>query len=360
MLVHTSSQHPSEVQKLVAEVLGVPFNRVCVEVRRMGGGFGGKETQAAPWACIAALIASKTGRPVKLRLPRVVDMTITGKRHPFEAEYQVGFDSTGKIDAVVAQLHADCGCSPDLSDGIVDRAMFHFDNAYEMPHARILGERWQTHKVSSTAFRGFGGPQGMLAGEAMIQQIARVLGKDPLDVRLTNLYPAEGGSTLYHQPVQGEQLRRMLKQMEESSNYRQRRSDIAAYNAVGKRYLKGLALTPVKFGISFTGIHLNQAGVLLHIYTDGSVLVSQAGTEMGQGLYTKVAQVVAATLGIDIQQVRMSATRTDKVPNTSPTAASSGADLNGMAARNAAVELRSRLQRYVAEREGVSVDQVLL
>lgn len=360
MLVHTSSQHPSEVQKLVAEVLGVPFNQVCVEVRRMGGGFGGKETQAAPWACIAALLASKTGRPVKLRLPRVVDMTITGKRHPFVAEYKVGFDSRGKIDAVLAQLHGDCGCSPDLSDGIVDRAMFHFDNAYDLPHARITGERWQTHKVSSTAFRGFGGPQGMLAGEAMIQQIARVLGKDPLDVRLANLYPAQGGSTPYHQPVDGEQLQRMLKRLEESANYRLRRSEIAASNVSNGRYLKGLALTPVKFGISFTGIHLNQAGVLLHIYTDGSVLVSQAGTEMGQGLYTKVSQVVAAVFGIDIAQVRMSATRTDKVPNTSPTAASSGADLNGMAARNAAVELRSRLQAYIAERETVPAEEVQL
>lgn len=358
VLVYTSSQHPSEVQKLVAEVLGLPLNLICVEVRRMGGGFGGKETQAAPWACLAALLAVKTGRAVKLRLPRVVDMTLTGKRHPFFAEYQVGFDTEGKIEAVMAQLHGDCGYSPDLSDAIVDRAMFHFDNAYHLPHARITGERWQTHKVSNTAFRGFGGPQGMLAGEAMMQQIARSTGLDPLDVRLANLYPAQGGTTPYHQPVRGEQLERMLKRMEQTSHYRHRRSEIDAHNALDGRFLRGLALTPVKFGISFTVKHLNQAGVLLHIYTDGSVLVSQAGTEMGQGLYTKVGQIVAAVLGIDIANVRMSATRTDKVPNTSPTAASSGADLNGMAARNAAIELRSRLQHYVAQRESIGADQI--
>ena len=356
--IYTSSQHPSEVQTLVAEVLGIPFNLVCVEVRRMGGGFGGKESQAAPWACLAALMARKLGRAVKLRLPRVQDMMLTGKRHPFFAEYSAGFDDLGRIASVLAQLHGDCGCSPDLSDAIVDRAMFHFDNAYELPNARITGERWRTDKVSNTAFRGFGGPQGMLAGEAMVQHIARIVGRDPLDVRYANLYPEHGGTTPYHQSVSGEQLQRMMQRVEQTSNYRARRAEIEQHNKSAPRKLRGLALTPVKFGISFTARHLNQAGVLLHIYTDGSVLVSQAGTEMGQGLYTKVSQVVAAVLGIGMDSVRMSSTRTDKVPNTSPTAASSGADLNGMAARNAALALRDRLQKYISDREAVAQDRV--
>jgi len=353
------TQHPSEVQHLVAKVCALEFNEVCVEVRRMGGGFGGKETQAAPWACLASVMAKRLNRAVKLRLPRSQDMTLTGKRHPFEARYTVGVSEDGRIEAVTATLDGDCGCSPDLSDAIVDRAMFHFDNAYHLPAARIVGERWRTDKVSNTAFRGFGGPQGMLAGEAMLQQIARELGQDPLDTRLINLYPKSGASTPYHQPVDGEQLQRMMKRLEESSAYRARRSEIARDNAAQKRVLRGLALTPVKFGISFTVKHLNQAGVLLHIYTDGSVLVSQAGTEMGQGLYTKVSQVVAAVLGISITRVKMSATRTDKVPNTSPTAASSGADLNGMAARNAALELRARLIEFVAQRESVQSHEIV-
>jgi len=359
LLIYTSSQHPTEVQKLVAEVCSLPFNQVCVEVRRMGGGFGGKETQAAPWACIAAMMARRTGRAVKLRLPRSQDMTLTGKRHPFEAQYRVGVTNTGKIEAVSAQLDGDCGCSPDLSDAIVDRAMFHFDNAYDYPHARILGERWKTNKVSNTAFRGFGGPQGMLAGEAMMDQIARTLAMDPLDVRLTNLYADEGATTPYHQPVKGRQLREMLERLENSCDYRKRREAMTAFNKHSPRKLKGLALTPVKFGISFTIKQLNQAGVLMHIYTDGSVLVSQAGTEMGQGLYTKVSQVVAAVMGIPLERVRMSATRTDKVPNTSPTAASSGADLNGMAARNAAIELRDRLAQCIAAREHISASEIV-
>lgn len=358
LLVHSSTQHPSEVQKLVAEVCALDLNQVCVEVRRMGGGFGGKESQAAGWACIAALLAQRTGRAVKLRLPRSQDMTLTGKRHPFAARFEAAVDESGSIQAVSAELDGDCGCSPDLSDSIVDRAMFHFDNAYELPNARIKGERWRTDKVSNTAFRGFGGPQGMLAGEAMMQQIARQLAMDPLDLRRRNLYPDTGGSTPYHQAVEGEQLCRMMDRLEQSSDYRVRRDAIRLHNASKPRCLRGLAQTPVKFGISFTGKHLNQAGVLLHIYTDGSVLVSQAGTEMGQGLYTKVNQIVAAVFGLSLERVKMSATRTDKVPNTSPTAASSGADLNGMAAKNAALILRQRLTEFLSEREQVDAESI--
>ena len=356
--IHCSTQHPSEVQKLVAEVCGLEFNQVCVEVRRMGGGFGGKESQAAAWACLAAVAAQRTGQAVKLRLPRAQDMMLTGKRHPFEAAYRAAVTAEGKIEAVTAVLDGDCGCSADLSDAIVDRAMFHFDNAYNLPNARILGERWRTDKVSNTAFRGFGGPQGMLAGEAMMQQIARELALDPLDLRLRNLYPESGATTPYHQQVDGSQLRSMMQRLEQSADYRDRRKAITAHNTTDPRYLKGLALTPVKFGISFTGKHLNQAGVLLHIYTDGSVLVSQAGTEMGQGLYTKVSQIVAAVLGVALGQVRMSSTRTDKVPNTSPTAASSGADLNGMAARNAALTLRERLVEHLVKCQGIEAQSV--
>ncbi len=353
MHIYSSTQHPTEVQSLVAEVLHIPFHEVVVEVRRMGGAFGGKETQAAPWACLAALLALRTGRAVKLRLPRAIDMQVTGKRHPFENSYKVGIDETGRIQAVELSLNADCGCSPDLSDAIVDRAMFHADNAYEYPHARILGERWRTNKVSNTAFRGFGGPQGMLCCEAMMDDIARHLGMDPLDVRLTNLYPETGGTTPYHQAIDGGPIREIVKRLESTSDYRTRREAITQHNASNPRVLRGLSLTPVKFGISFTLAHLNQAGVLIHIYTDGSVLVSQAGTEMGQGLYTKVAQVVASVLGIDIANVKLSSTRTDKVPNSSPTAASSGADLNGMAAQNAANTLKARLKAYLSERESL-------
>lgn len=359
--VFSSTQHPSEVQKLVAEVLHIPFHEVVVEVRRMGGAFGGKETQAAPWACIAAILAVRTGRAVKLRLPRATDMQLTGKRHPFENDYRVATDDQGRIQAVEFEINGDCGHSPDLSDAIVDRAMFHADNAYDYPNARILGERWKTNKVSNTAFRGFGGPQGMLSCEAMMDDIARALKMDPLDLRYANLYPAAtdgGGTTPYHQSVDGAPIREILERLESSCDYRDRRQEITKHNASTPRYLKGLALTPVKFGISFTVTHLNQAGVLIHVYTDGTVLVSQAGTEMGQGLHTKVAQVVASVFGIDTQQVKLSSTRTDKVPNTSPTAASSGSDLNGMAAQQGANQIRERLVEFLSQREGVSPDAI--
>ena len=344
ILVHCSTQHPSEVQKLIAEVLDIPFNSVTVETRRMGGGFGGKETNAAQWACIASILTVKTKRSVKLRLPRADDMIMTGKRHPFSNDYQIGFDHEGKILAAKIKVIGDCGCSPDLSDAIVDRAMFHSDNAYFLPIAEIKGHRAFTNKVSNTAFRGFGGPQGMMTIEGAMDDIARYLGEDPLDIRKRNLYSDESNRNItpYGQTVNCASLKRVVEELEICSNYRQRKQSIVEYNQENTHFKKGLALTPVKFGISFTVQHLNQAGALLHIYTDGSVHLNHGGTEMGQGLNTKVAQIVAEELQINLDQVYISATRTDKVPNTSPTAASSGTDLNGQAAKNAAQKIKKR------------------
>lgn len=346
--VFSSSQHPSEVQKLVAEVLDVPLHAVQVQVRRMGGGFGGKESQAAPLACLSALFAIRTGRPVRYRMARKDDMIQTGKRHPFENRYRVGFDSEGLISAADIELNADCGCSADLSDGIVDRAMHHVDNAYYLPEARITGYRCMTHTVSHTAFRGFGGPQGMLTGEAMLDDIARTVGKDPLDVRKINLYES-GQQTPYGQTIEENTLRDMIEQLELSCDYRQRRQAVLEYNNSGGALRRGLALTPVKFGISFTSTHLNQAGALVHIYTDGSVHLSHGGTEMGQGLYIKIAQIVARSLGISLERVMVSATRTDKVPNASPTAASAGTDMNGMAALDACDRIKQRLSEFAGQ-----------
>ncbi|OLO11993.1 xanthine dehydrogenase molybdopterin binding subunit [Chromohalobacter japonicus] len=350
VIVHTSSQHPSEVQKLIAEVLGVSFHAVTVEVRRMGGGFGGKETQAAPWACLAALLARRTGRAIRMRLPRGDDMRATGKRHPFHNRYRLGFDAQGVLTGGDITVIGDCGHSPDLSEAIVDRAMFHADNAYSLGDARVTGIPARTHNPSNTAFRGFGGPQGMMIVERAMDDIARHLGEDPLTIRKRNLYRPGRDVTHYGQRVeQTALLHEVVSRLETDSDYWARRDAIRAYNAKSPILKKGLALTPVKFGISFTAKHLNQAGALLHVYTDGSVMINHGGTEMGQGLHTKVAQVVARELGLDNSAVRISATRTDKVPNTSPTAASSGADLNGMAARNAAIEVRERLCEFAAE-----------
>ncbi|MBS9404101.1 xanthine dehydrogenase molybdopterin binding subunit [Halomonas sp. TRM85114] len=355
VIVHTSNQHPSETQKLVAEVLGIPFHAVTVEVRRMGGGFGGKETQASPWACIAALIARRTGRAARVCLPRAEDMHVTGKRHPFHNRYRLGVDAEGVIQGGEITLIGDCGYSPDLSDAIVDRAMFHADNAYSLGEARVTGHRARTHTASNTAFRGFGGPQGMMAIEAAVDDIARRVGEDPLTIRKRNLYRAgrdvtRRDITHYGQTVeQVALLHHVVERLEASSDYWSRRRDITAFNATSPVIRKGLALTPVKFGISFTAKHLNQAGALLHVYTDGSVQINHGGTEMGQGLHTKICQVVARELSLDADSVRITATRTDKVPNTSPTAASSGADLNGMAARDACLKLKERLFDFASE-----------
>jgi len=358
IFVHTSSQHPSEVQKLVAEVLGLPINAVQAEVRRMGGGFGGKETQAAPVACTAALLAHVTDRPVKYRLSRSDDMIQTGKRHDFYNTYHIGFDDDGRILGADIMVAGRCGYSPDLSDAIVDRAMFHADNAYYLDNARVTGHRCKTHTVSNTAFRGFGGPQGMMVIEQAIEDIARHLGKDPLEVRQLNCYGPGRDTTHYGQTVEQHVLPDLIRELSESSDYWQRRQQIRAFNHSSPVLKRGLALTPVKFGISFTAKHLNQAGALVHIYTDGSIHVNHGGTEMGQGLYTKVAQVVATAFQVDLERISVSATRTDKVPNTSPTAASSGSDLNGMAALDACSKIRERLTQFAASHWSVPEDQV--
>lgn len=359
MIVYTSTQNATEVQKLVAEVLGVPMHKIVIDMRRMGGGFGGKETQAAGPACLCAVIAHHTGRPTKMRLPRMEDMTITGKRHPFYVEYDVGFDDDGLLKGIELELAGNCGYSPDLSGSIVDRAMFHSDNAYFLEHATINGHRCKTNTASNTAYRGFGGPQGMVAIEEIMDAIARSLGKDPLDVRKRNYYGKdERNVTHYYQTVEHNMLAEMTEELEASSEYAKRREEIRAFNAKSPVLKKGLAMTPVKFGISFTATFLNQAGALIHIYTDGSIHLNHGGTEMGQGLNTKVAQVVAEVFQVDIGRIQITATNTDKVPNTSPTAASSGTDLNGKAAQNAADTIKGRLVEFLANHFKVTAEDV--
>nr|WP_322941089.1 xanthine dehydrogenase molybdopterin binding subunit [Pseudomonas sp. s4] len=359
MLVYTSTQNPTEVQKLVAEVLGVPMNKIVIDMRRMGGGFGGKETQAAGPACLCAVIAHLTGRPTKMRLPRMEDMSMTGKRHPFYVEYDVGFDDDGLLHGIEMDLAGNCGYSPDLSGSIVDRAMFHSDNAYFLGNATINGHRCKTNTASNTAYRGFGGPQGMVAIEEVMDAIARHLGKDPLEVRKLNYYgKTERNVTHYHQTVEHNVIHEMTAELEESAEYAKRRREIIEFNQKSPVLKKGLAMTPVKFGISFTATFLNQAGALIHIYTDGSIHLNHGGTEMGQGLNTKVAQVVAEVFQVDIERIQITATNTDKVPNTSPTAASSGADLNGMAAKNAAETIKQRLVDFLVREYKVTPEDV--
>ncbi|WFC63021.1 xanthine dehydrogenase molybdopterin binding subunit [Pseudomonas sp. REST10] len=359
MLVYTSTQNPTEVQKLVAEVLGVPMNKIVIDMRRMGGGFGGKETQAAGPACLCAVIAHLTGRPTKMRLPRMEDMSMTGKRHPFYVEYDVGFDDDGLLHGIEMDLAGNCGYSPDLSGSIVDRAMFHSDNAYFLGNATINGHRCKTNTASNTAYRGFGGPQGMVAIEEVMDAVARSLGKDPLEVRKRNYYgKTERNVTHYHQTVEHNVIHEMTAELEASCEYAKRREEIRAFNARSPVLKKGLAMTPVKFGISFTATFLNQAGALIHIYTDGSIHLNHGGTEMGQGLNTKVAQVVAEVFQVDIERIQITATNTDKVPNTSPTAASSGADLNGMAAKNAAETIKQRLVDFLVREYKVTPEDI--
>jgi len=359
MIVYTSTQNPTEVQKLVAEVLGVSMNKIVIDMRRMGGGFGGKETQAAGPACMCAVIAHLTGRPTKMRLPRMEDMTMTGKRHPFYVEYDVGFDDDGLLHGIEIDLAGNCGYSPDLSGSIVDRAMFHSDNAYYLGDATINGHRCKTNLASNTAYRGFGGPQGMVAIEEIMDAVARELGKDPLDVRKRNYYgKTERNVTPYYQTVEHNMLEEMTAELEASSDYARRREEIRAFNAKSPILKKGLALTPVKFGISFTASFLNQGGALVHVYTDGSIHLNHGGTEMGQGLNTKVAQVVAEVFQVDMERIQITATNTDKVPNTSPTAASSGTDLNGKAAQNAAQTIKQRLIEFAARHFKVTEEDV--
>jgi len=360
MLVHSSTQHPSEVQRLVAHCLGWAAKDVVVQCRRMGGGFGGKETQPALLACIAALGAWKTGRPVKLRLDRDADMLITGKRHPFDLDYEVGFDDAGRILGIRLTLASNCGRSADLSEAVNGRAMFHADNCYYLSDVEIVSQRCRTNQPSHTAFRGFGGPQGMMLIESVIDDIARALRKEPLEVRRINFYGEAGRDvTPYGMTVEDNIIDRIVGELEQRSDYAARRQAVAAFNAANRNLKRGIALTPVKFGISFTTTHLNQAGALLHVYTDGSILLNHGGTEMGQGLHTKVAQVVAEELQVDLGRIRCSATDTSKVPNTSATAASASSDLNGKAAQAAARTIRERLTAFAAAKYGVAVDAVL-
>jgi len=357
--VYSSTQHPGEVQELVAKALGRRSKDIVVECRRMGGGFGGKESQAALIACIAAVAANYTGRSCKLRLDRDDDMQMTGKRHDFVIDYEVGFDDDGLIRGIEFMFASRCGMSADLSGAINDRTMFHCDNAYFLENVTIVSHRCKTNTVSNTAFRGFGGPQGMFAIEYVVDDIARHLGIDSLDVRRRNFYGIdERNTTQYRQVVEDNVIHDIVTDLEESAAYRQRVEEIRDFNAEGGVLRRGIALTPVKFGISFTATHLNQAGALVHVYKDGSVQLNHGGTEMGQGLYIKVAQVVAAEFGIDIGRVRITAADTSKVPNASATAASSGSDINGKAAQAAARRIRNRLAEFVAERYGVAEDAV--
>ena len=359
MLVQCSTQHPSEMQHVVAHALGLHSHHVQVECRRMGGGFGGKESQSALWAAAAAIAASRTGRPVKLRADRDDDMMVTGKRHCFFYEYEVGYDDDGRIVAAKLDMTLRAGYSADLSGPVATRAVCHFDNTYFLSDVDIRAGCGKTNTQSNTAFRGFGGPQGAIAIEYVIDEIARNLGRDPLDIRRLNFYGKEERNVApYGQVVVDNVIHELVAELEQSSAYRARRSAIAAFNAGSPVLKRGLALTPVKFGIAFNVTHLNQAGALVHVYVDGSVLVNHGGTEMGQGINTKVMQCVAHELGLDLERVRITATDTSKVANTSATAASTGADLNGKAAQDAARQIRERLAAFAAKQYGGAAGDV--
>ncbi len=361
MRIFCSTQHPSEMQHLAAHALQLQSNQVTVEVRRMGGGFGGKESQSALFACVAAIAAQRLRRPVKLRLDRDDDMVISGKRHDFYFDFEAGYDDDGVITALKIELISRAGFSADLSGPVMSRAVCHIDNAYYLNDVDIRGFCARTNTQSNTAFRGFGGPQGAIAIEYILDNIARELGRDPLDVRKLNFYGrADSGRNItpYGMTVEDNVIHELAEQLEQSSDYRQRRETIRDYNAGSLILKKGIALTPVKFGISFNMVHYNQAGALVHVYTDGSVLVNHGGTEMGQGLHTKVAQVVANELGVGLAHVRSTATDTSKVANTSATAASTGSDLNGKAAQDAAATIRSRLARFAAGKYGGTAEGV--
>jgi xanthine dehydrogenase large subunit len=357
--IHSSTQHPAEVQHWVAHALGLENNAVTVECRRMGGGFGGKETQAGHMAVWAALAARKTGRPVKLRLDRDDDFLITGKRHPFAYDWQAGYDDDGRLCGLQVTMLANCGFSADLSGPVADRAIFHTDNAYFLADVEIRSFRCRTNTQSHTAFRGFGGPQGVILIEAILGEIARALGRDPLAVRQANLYGVgERDETHYRMRVEDNILQPLIGQLAAESRYAQRRAAIAQWNATSPVVKRGIALTPVKFGISFTATLFNQAGALVHVFTDGSVQVNHGGTEMGQGLHTKVMQVVADELGVPFERLRTTPTETGKVPNASATAASSGTDLNGRAAQFAARNIRDNLAAFVAGLDGCGAGAV--
>ncbi len=349
LVVYSSTQHPSEVQHLIAHALGKPFHSIVVEVRRMGGGFGGKETQAAQTACIAAIVANRTGRAAKMRLDRDIDMLSTGKRHDFRFDYDVGFDDAGRIQALRVNMASRCGYSADLSGPINDRALLHIDNAYYVENLTATTHLCRTNSVSNTAFRGFGAPQAMLCIEQIIDEIAFALNKDPVLIRQLNYYgEQERNVTPYGMKVTDFVLSEMTEELLQTSNYLKRRDDIRHFNRTSPIIRRGIALTPVKFGISFTMTHYNQAGALIHVYADGSVHLNHGGTEMGQGLFIKVAQVVAEEFALPLESIKIPETNTSRVPNTSATAASSGSDLNGKAAQDAAQKLKRRLSRVAA------------
>lgn len=358
VFVQSSTQHPSETQEIVAHVLGLHRHDVTVQCLRMGGGFGGKEMQPHGLAAVAALGAVLTGRPVRLRLNRTQDMTMTGKRHPFHATWEAGFDDDGRLQALVVTLTSDGGWALDLSEPVLTRAMCHVDNAYFVPHTTIHGRIARTNKTSQTAFRGFGGPQGMLVVEDVLGRCAPLLGLDPAELRRRSFY-RPGQTTPYGQPVRhAERLTALWEQALERSDQAARVREVAEHNARSPHRKRGLAVTPVKFGISFNFTAFNQAGALVHVYKDGSVLINHGGTEMGQGLHTKMRQVAATALGVPLESIRLAPTRTDKVPNTSATAASSGADLNGGAVKDACEQVRTRLAEVAARRLGVHPDDV--
>jgi xanthine dehydrogenase large subunit len=359
MLLQCSTQHPAEIQVMVAQVLGIPHASVTVNMRRMGGGFGGKETQGNLFAVVAALAAKLTGRAVKIRPDRDDDMSITGKRHDFVVDYEVGYTNEGKIQAVKARFAARCGWSADLSGPVTDRALFHCDNAYWYPAVEAVSVPLYTNTQSNTAFRGFGGPQGIIGAERWIEDIAYDLGVDPLEIRKRNFYGTDTENiTPYHQPVEDNVIREVIADLEKSSDYQARRENILAYNAKSRVLKKGIAMVPVKFGISFTATWHNQAGALIHVYRDGSVHLSHGGTEMGQGLHVKVAQVVADAFAIPLSAVKITASNTGKVPNTSATAASSGTDLNGAAALNGAEQVKARMIAQAAKLGNVAPELV--
>ncbi len=367
MVVHSSTQHPTEIQHKVSEALNIPQHAVRVEVRRMGGGFGGKESQGNALAVACAVAASLTGRPCKMRYDRDDDFIITGKRHDCRVDYEVGFDAFGQVEALEFTHYFRCGWAQDLSLPVADRAMLHSDNAYDLPNVQITSHRLKTNTQSATAFRGFGGPQGMIGIERVMDHIAHELDLDPAQVRRVNYYPEMSvppnarppATTPYKMAVTDFILGDMTAALLESSQYQTRKAEVARWNANNMLLKRGIAFSPLKFGISFTLTHLNQAGALVQIYTDGSVLINHGGTEMGQGLFQKVAQVAARSLGVIQSNIRASATDTSKVPNTSATAASSGTDLNGMAVQAACQTLRDRLQSHLADVYHCQPDAIL-
>jgi len=361
MTVWSSTQHPSEIQRVVSQVLNVPLNAITVNVRRIGGGFGGKEIQGNLFAALASIAAKKLKRPIKFRPDRNEDMRVTGKRHDFRVDYEIGFDKEGNIHAVQANYAARCGYAADHSGPVTSRALFHADSSYFYPHVTLTSQPLKTHTVSNTAFRGFGGPQGMLGGERIIEEIAYALGKDPLEIRKRNFYGEKRSGralTPYHQTVEDNIIVRIVEELEASSDYQVRRQAAIDFNQKSRVIKKGIALTPVKFGISFTMTALNQAGALVHIYQDGSIHLNHGGTEMGQGLHTKVVQVLADAFQVDIDKVQITSTTTGKVPNTSATAASSGSDLNGMAILDAANQIKGRLIAFATKKWKVKTADV--